>query len=131
MAAQLDGKTRDEAIEAILNDPERAAEYLATPWKLELDRVMWDHNHPEGVARAICGVIEDWPVDDRELLRKVTNPVLLICVEGDDIHPVELGRILGDLLPNSELVVYESQMALFEQLPALVEKVSAFLAADE
>ena len=127
MAAQLDGKTRDEVIEAIISDPERAAEYLATPWKLEIDRVMWDHDHPEGVARAIRGVIEDWPVDDRELLRRITSPVLLICVEGDDVHPAEIGRILAELLPNSELVVYESEAALFGQLPALVQKVSEFL----
>jgi len=131
MAAQLDGKTRDEAIEAILNDPERVAEYLAAPWKLELDRVMWDHDHPEGVARAIRGVIEDWPVDHRELLRRVTNRVLLICIESDDIHPIELGHLLAELLPNSELVVYESQLVLFEHLPALVRKVAAFLTGDE
>lgn len=131
MAAQLDGKNRDEAIEAIMADPEHAAEYLATPWKRDLDRVMWDHDHPDGVARAIRGVIEDWPVEDRQLLHTVRKPVLLICVEGDDIHPVELGRTLAELLPNSELVVYESEAALFGELPALVQRVSAFLTGGE
>jgi 3-oxoadipate enol-lactonase len=129
MAAELEGKTPEEALEAIVSDPERAAEYLRTPWKLELDKVMWDHAHPDGVARAVRGVIEDWPVRDRELLRRVTNPVLLICIEGDEIHPAELGRVFADLLPNAELVVFESQIALFEQLPSLVQRVSTFLAA--
>jgi pimeloyl-ACP methyl ester carboxylesterase len=127
MAAELEGKTHEEALEAILSDPERAAQYVRTPWKLELDRLMWDHDHPDGVARAIHGVIRDWPVPDRELLRRITRPVLLVCIEGDEIHPAELGRIVHDLIPESELLVYESEQALFAALPELVRRVSAFL----
>ena len=129
MAAQLDDKTPEEVLETIVSDPQRAAEYVRTPWKLELDRLLWDHDHPEGVARAIRGVIEDWPVPDRDLLRKVSTPVLLVCIEGDDIHPVELGRTFHELLPNSELVEYGSELELFGALPELVQRVSAFLAA--
>lgn len=130
MAGELDGKTPEEALEAIVSNPERVAQYVQTPWKLELDRLMWDHDHPEGVARAIRGVIADWPVHDRELLRKVTTPVLLICIEGDEIHPVELGATLHELLPNSDLVVYPSDAAMFAALPELVQRVSAFLLDD-
>jgi len=129
MAAELEGKTPQEALEAILSDPERAAQYVQTPWKLELDRLMWDHDHPDGVARAIHGVIRDWPVPDRELLRKVTRPVLLICIGGDEIHPVELGHLLHDLMPNSELVEYTDEHALFQALPEVIQRVSAFLIA--
>ncbi len=130
MAAQLEGKTPEEALEAVLSEPERVAQYVETPWKLEIDRVMWDHRHPDGVARAIRGVIEDWPVSDRELLRKVTNPVLLVCIEGDEIHPAELGRILAELMPGAELLMLESEIALFEQLPLVVQRVSAFIAGE-
>jgi pimeloyl-ACP methyl ester carboxylesterase len=129
MATELEGKTPEEALRAIVSDPDRTAEYLQSPWKLELDRLMWDHEHPDGVARAIRGVIEDWPVRDRELLRRVMNPVLLVCIGGDEIHPAELGRILAGLLPNAELLMFESQTSLFEQLPSLVQRVSAFLTA--
>jgi pimeloyl-ACP methyl ester carboxylesterase len=128
LAEDLDGRTPEEALEAILSDPERVAEYVQTPWKMELDKVMWAHEHPEGLARAIRGVIEDWPVPDRELLRKVSAPTMLICIDGDDIHPVELGYILHDLLPNSELLVFESQETLFAAIPSIVEKVGVFLA---
>lgn len=127
MAGALDDKTSDEVVEAIVSDPARAAEYVRTPWKLELDRLLWDHDHPEGVARAIRGVIEDWPIPDRELLRSVEVPALLVCIEGDEIHPAELGVLLDELLPNSELVVYESERALFEDLPGLVQRVGAFI----
>jgi len=129
MAADLEGKTHDEALEAIVSDPERVARYVQTPWKLELDRLMWDHDHPDGVARAVRGIIRDWPVPDRELLRKVTRPVLLVCVEGDEIHPAELGRVLHGLMPGSELLTYASEEALFGALPELVQRVNAFLLA--
>ena len=127
MAMELDGKTREEVLEAITSDPERVAGYVQAPWRLEIDRMMWDHEHPEGVARAIPGIIEDWPLRDRELLRRVTAPTLLVCIEGDEIHPVQLGRILEGLLPNAELLVYESETALFEAIPELVQKVAAFV----
>ena len=55
----------------MLNDPLRAAEYLETPWRLEVDRVLWQHDDPDGLARAIHGVVEDWPIPDREILREV------------------------------------------------------------
>jgi len=54
--------------------------------------------------------------------------VLLLCMEGDEIHPAELGRILADLMPNAELLVYDSDVAMIEAIPFLVQRVSAFLA---
>ena len=126
-AAMLDGKTTDEAMEAILSDPERVAEYLRAPWREELDRATWEHEHPEGVAQAIREVIDDYPVEDREMLRAVTAPTLLICLEGDPIHPAELGRILAQLIPNAELLTFEDQAALFRSIPMLVQRVGAFL----
>ena len=58
----------------------------------------------------------------------MTAPVLILCLEGDEIHPVELGRILADLMPNAELLVYENDVAMIEAIPLLVQRVSAFLA---
>jgi 3-oxoadipate enol-lactonase len=129
MAAVLDGKTADEALDMIVSDPDRAARYASMPWRLDLDRALWDHADPDGVARAVRGVIEDWPVKDRSLLARVTAPVLLICVEGDEIHPAELGRIYRELLPNAELIVLGGQDQLFASIPTLVERVSSFLRA--
>ena len=127
LASTLEGKTPAEAVEAVLADPMRAAGYLQAPWRFELDRLMWEHDHPDGVARAIRGAIADYPVQDREDLRRVTAPTMLICVEGDPIHPAELGRVLAGLLPNADLEVFPSVSAMFEAIPALVRRVSAFL----
>jgi 3-oxoadipate enol-lactonase len=127
VADELEGKTPEEALATVLSDPDRVAEYLRTPWREELDRMMWEHADPDGLARAIRGAISDVPVADRHALRRVDRPVLLICIEGDEIHPAELGRILHGLIPRSELLVYTSQRALFEALPELVPRVIAFV----
>jgi pimeloyl-ACP methyl ester carboxylesterase len=124
----LEGRTREDAVEAILSDPERVIGYLQAPWRLEFDRAMWETANTEGIALAIRGVIEDHPVKDRERMREVTAPVLLLCLEGDEIHPAELGRILADLMPNSELLVYDGDVAMIEAIPFLVQKVGSFLA---
>src|SRR5205085_787676 len=83
-AEVLETKSREEAIEAVLNDPGRAETYLRQPWMREFDREQWDHADLRALATAIREVIEDFPVPDRELLRKVTAPTLLLCREGDD-----------------------------------------------
>jgi 3-oxoadipate enol-lactonase len=128
LAESIDGATPEEALAAVLGDTRRIAEAVRTPWRLELDRLMWEHDDPSGLARAIHGVVEDWPIPDRELLRRVEIPTLIVCIEGDEVHPAALGRILEDLLPNAELVVYEDQAALFAGIPTLLERVRSFIA---
>jgi pimeloyl-ACP methyl ester carboxylesterase len=127
LAATLEGRSAEEALDRVLSDPERAAQYVRTPWKLEIDRALWDHENPDGVARAVRGAIEDWPVKDRSLLARVEAPVLLICIEGDEIHPAELGRIYLDLLPNADLIVLSGQDELYASIPTLIDHVSRFL----
>jgi pimeloyl-ACP methyl ester carboxylesterase len=58
----------------------------------------------------------------------VSAPTLIVCQEHDDIHPVELGRVLGELMPNAELIVLGSEDELIARLPKLVTRVAAFLA---
>lgn len=53
-----------------------------------------------------------------------------MCIEGDEIHPAELARILAGLLPNAELIEYVSQDELFVQIPSLVARVSSFIAGN-
>lgn len=130
LAAGLEGKTPEEALEAVVRDPRRVAEHLETPWRLEIDRVLWQHDDPDGLARAIRGAVDDWPIPDRELLRRVQIPTLIVCIEGDEIHPAELGRIFVSLLPGAELVVYGSQEELFQRIPELVGRVSSFIAGN-
>jgi hypothetical protein len=52
---------------------------------------------------------------------------MIICQEGDAIHPAELGRWIADLIPRSELIVLSSEDDLLASIPALVEKAVSFL----
>jgi pimeloyl-ACP methyl ester carboxylesterase len=92
---------------------------------------MWQHDDPDGLARAIHGVIEDWPIPDRELLRAVVAPTIIVTIEGDEIHPAELGRLFSQLLPNAELIALEDQDELLRRIPELVARVSAFIAGED
>jgi 3-oxoadipate enol-lactonase len=127
LAGSIEGKSPAEALDAVLDDPERVHRYLETPWQLELDRVLWEHSDPDGLARAIRGVVSDFPIRDRERLRDVSIPTLIVSIEGDDIHPAELARILADLLPNAQLIEFSGPDDLFAQIPSLVERVSMFI----
>ena len=125
IADLLESYPKDEAIERVLEMSRER--YQHAPWLRELDLLLWQDMNPVGVARAIREVTRDISITDREMLRKVEAPVLLICREGDSIHPAELGRILDDLLPNSELVTLASEEELIASIPLLVERVRAFL----
>ena len=125
IADLLESYPKAEAIERILATSRER--YEAAPWLRELDLLLWEDMNPVGVARAIREVVRDASISDRELLRKVESPVLMICREGDLIHPAELGQILDDLFPNSELVTLASEEELIASIPILVERVRSFL----
>jgi pimeloyl-ACP methyl ester carboxylesterase len=125
IADLLESFPKDEAIERILEMSRE--KYERAPWLRELDVLLWEDMNPVGVARAIREVTRDVSISDRELLRKVVAPVLLICRENDSIHPAELGRILHELLPNSELLTFASEEELIASIPMLVDRVRAFL----
>src|SRR5437870_4852175 len=75
-AETIEGAPPKEEIDAVLSDPERVASYLQAPWREQVDREMWQHEHPAGIARAIREIVDDRAVDDREELRAVTVPTL-------------------------------------------------------
>jgi pimeloyl-ACP methyl ester carboxylesterase len=127
LAGGLEGKEPAEALEAILSDPAKVAERIRTPWRWEIERLLWEHDDFDALARAIHGVVDDRPIPDRELLRRVEIPTLIVGIEGDEIHPAELARLLADLLPGGEALVYESQDELFLHIPELLARVSSFL----
>jgi hypothetical protein len=53
--------------------------------------------------------------------------VLIICREGDRIHPAELGRILAELMPNAELLVFPDEVEMLGAAPMLVQRAAEFL----
>jgi 3-oxoadipate enol-lactonase len=128
-ASLVEGRSLEEAIEAVLGDPERLANYVQYPWLRDFDRQMLADLNVVGVPRAIREVIEDWPLQDREDMRKVAAPTLLICREGDVVHPAVVGRVLSEIMPNAELIMFEDGMSMYSAIPQLVERVREFVLA--
>jgi 3-oxoadipate enol-lactonase len=130
IADLLETLPKQEAIERLVLEQERQRPGERAPWLREMDLALWQDLNPAGVARAIRGAVHDVAISDRELLRRVEVPALIICREGDAIHPAELGRVLNELLPRSELIVLGSEEEMFEAIPQLLIRVIAFLADD-
>jgi 3-oxoadipate enol-lactonase len=130
-ADALETMSKAEAVEAIMSDPGRAAAYVREPWLRDVDLALWEDMNPAGVARAIRGIVGDRPISEREALRLVRAPVLIICREGDRIHPAELGRILAGLMPNAELLVFADEVEMLAAAPMLVQRAAEFLRAGE
>jgi 3-oxoadipate enol-lactonase len=126
----LETLPRDQAVEALLEDPERQEVYAQAPWLREFDRLRWaEVRDPAALGPAIRQVIEDTPVSDRVVLRAVVAPVLILCREGDPIHPAEVGRAMASLFPNAELLEFPDEVTMFQAMPELVQKVNTFLAS--
>ena len=126
-ASILESMPLDEAIETLLSEPGRAAKYLEAPWLRELDLLMWKDLNASGVAKALRGIVGDVAIRDRELLRKVDAPVLIIGREGDLIHPAEVSRVLAEIFPNSEMILLSGEEELVASIPMLVDRVGSFL----
>jgi 3-oxoadipate enol-lactonase len=127
MASLLETLPADEAIDRILREGGRAEDYAERPWLRDVDMLLWQDLQPVGVARALREVTRDVAISDRELLRRVRTPTLIIAREGDAIHPAELGRVLAGLLPNADLIMLGSEEELYASIPMLVERVAGFL----
>lgn len=124
----LETMPREEAVEALLSAPDRQATYARTPWLRDLDRQLWSEINAAGVSRAIREVTLDVPLADREALRRVEAPTLLICREGDVIHPASVGRDMAALMPRAELLMYPDEVSMIEAIPYLVQRVAEHLA---
>lgn len=123
----LETLPREEAIAKIMSDPDRLEAYAETPWLRELADAMWRDMNPIGVARAIRGAIASRAVEDREDLRKVTVPTLIICRDGDPVHPLSVGEILAEMMPGAELITFADDDEIMNAIPQLLAKANEFL----
>ena len=81
----------------------------------------------DGIPHAIRECIDDPPVSDPQLVTRVTAPSLVIGQHGDPVHTAEVARELADILPGGELLLFEDRFAMMREIPALVQRVGAFL----
>jgi pimeloyl-ACP methyl ester carboxylesterase len=78
--------------------------------------------------------LPSWFVDERQDLtariREITGPVLLLWGDADPISPVAVGRRLGELFPNSRLVVFAggTHDLVLERADEVVTHIERYLA---
>jgi pimeloyl-ACP methyl ester carboxylesterase len=130
LARRFTGRTPEELLAAVQADPSGLEAELRTPWRFQLERASSRHRDPAGLARAIHGAITDHPIPDRELLRRVRIPTLIVTIGDDDLHRAELGAMMAGLMPNAELIALEDQTGLLRSLPDVVGRVTAFIAGE-
>jgi pimeloyl-ACP methyl ester carboxylesterase len=129
MAELVEDLPPDRAIEAVLAEPDREANYVRAPWLRDFDRAMLEDFNPAGVAKAIREVIYDVPLENRDQLRAVSVPTLVISREGDPVHPAWAGRAIAEIMPNAELMMFAEGGELFGSMTEIVATVNRFLTA--
>jgi len=128
IADLLEAKPLEDAVAVLMADPERRAAYESVAWLEDFERANLLAMNPTGVPRAVRGILGDAPVPDPAALASIEVPTLVISREGDTVHPLAIGQELARLLPRADLIAYETQDALFKDLPDLIARVTAFLA---
>lgn len=81
----------------------------------------------DGIPHAIRETIDDPPLRDPGLIRRVTAPALIVGQEGDPVHSAEVAQELAGALPNAELMMFPDPEALVREIPMLVARVGAYL----
>jgi pimeloyl-ACP methyl ester carboxylesterase len=126
MADRLDGMSREQVARMVASDPQWRALNDAVPGVTAEDVALGID--PQGLAMAIRGVVGTAPFPDRDVLRRVTAPSLVIGLEGDTIHPASVAREMAELLPNAELIVFGDVAEIAAKVIETAVRAAAFLA---
>lgn len=81
-----------------------------------------------GLAQALHTLPDQVPVTDRELLTRVSAPVLVLAQEGDDTHPVAVAHELVELFPSATMHVADAGGLMWEHRRRTRKLIREFLA---
>ncbi|MFX0538852.1 alpha/beta fold hydrolase [Ornithinimicrobium sp. Y1847] len=119
-------------------DPEAVADHLVAdqPPAVQEDPALrtWALGQAEillasGVASALRVLPSQVPLVDREVLREVTCPVLVLGQEGDATHPAAIAHEVAELLPDATLHIAGGGGLMWEERDRTRELVGEFLSA--
>ena len=129
LADLLEAHPLEEVAELVIAEEEAAGRFDGFPAAREMRRQSILGMNRDGIPLAIRECIDDPPIRDPEPISRVTASALVIAQEGDPVHDAVVARELTRFLPRAELVVFPDRFALIREIPALVSRVGAFLAA--
>ncbi|HZA61217.1 MAG TPA: alpha/beta hydrolase [Actinomycetota bacterium] len=112
----------------LLEEEDRAGRFDQFPAAREFRRSVILRMNRDGIPAAIREALDDPPLgDDAEAMARVSAPALVIGQRGDPIHAAVVAEELAEALPNAELLLFDDPNALLRDIPAVVQKVAAFL----
>lgn len=79
------------------------------------------------VGRALRTIPDQVPLSNRELLTRVSAPVLILAQEGDPAHPASIARELAEVLPAAILEVLPPGGIMWEHRTRVRDLVGQFL----
>lgn len=83
-----------------------------------------------GLPALLAALPDDRPVASRHDLAAVTADVLVLAQDGDPLHPADVARELGGVLPRVRLVIFDQPGVMFRERARLRDLISGHLAAD-
>jgi pimeloyl-ACP methyl ester carboxylesterase len=129
LADLLDRYPVEKVADILIEEEEREGSFDEFPAAREFRREVILRMNGDGIPQAIREALDDPPLgDDASLMRRVTAPALVIGQRGDPIHAAGVAEELAEGLPNSELLIFDDPHALMREIPAVVQRVAAFLA---
>lgn len=130
LADLLDRYAVDEVAGILLAEEEAAGRFDEFPAAREFRREVILRMNRDGIPLAIREALDDPPlVGDASAMRRVRTPCLVIGQRGDPIHAADVAEELAAALPRSELAMFDDPDALLRDIPAVVQRVAAFLEA--
>jgi 3-oxoadipate enol-lactonase len=128
LAGLLESHSLEEVADIIVNAPESEALFAARPAWRELMRARVLRMNATGVPRALRAFVDGRPpITDASALRRVTAPALILSHENDPIHPADVARRIGDLLPNADVRVWPEPLAMLDDFGEFADTVGSFL----
>jgi 3-oxoadipate enol-lactonase len=130
LAEVLETYPPDEAADIIVTEEQELGAFDTIPSMRESRRDALIRMHTDSIPYAIRELLDEPAVKRPEVIRSVQTPALVIGQEGDNVHKADVARELAAALPNAELEILSSPSAWMDDLPRLVQRVAAFLAAE-
>ena len=128
LAGLLESHPLDEVAELVVAAPESQPLFEARPAWRALMRARVLRMNAIGVPRALRAFVDGRPpVTDASLLTRVTAPALVLAHENDPIHPAEVARRIGELLPNADVRIWPEPLAMLDDFSAFADTIGAFL----
>ena len=128
LAHMLETMPLEAVADTIVNAPESQPLINARPAWRELMRARVLRMNATGVPRALRAfAFGRPPCSDATVLKRVLAPALILGHENDPIHPADVARKLGELLPNSEVRIWPEPLAMLDDFAGFTKTVGDFL----